>query len=443
MSEEQSSQKTVSLSEAMDFVRAAINNEKFDDAADILLQIIAAKPDYAEAVNYLAGVRYNQRRVPEALELTNRAAELDPDSASIRNNLATLHLENGDIEASIKTYREAFHLDPTHPDPIINLGRMLWATESHDEALVLLKRATELAPDSARAHHEYSKVLFALGKTEEALDHSYESLRQNPAAQKSVNLIMRATLRLEGPEAAKKVLEEALKIDPDNAEARHLIGSLSPNDVPDRAADDYVRQTFDGFSSSFDEKLEKLEYRAPELIGNQLDRLREGEPEIGLAILDAGCGTGWSGERLRKHAASLVGIDLSEGMLKKAKQRGIYDDLHEVELVAFLEQHPGTYDAVISADTLCYFGKLNGFCGATRASLLPGGFTIFTVEKMPDELEGDFRLQESGRYQHKPPYVRGELESAGFELLVENEEVLRQESLEDVVGLVYVARIQG
>lgn len=427
----------------MDFVRSAINNGKFDDAGHILEQIVAAKPDYAEAVNYLAGVRYNQRRLPDALELTNRAVELEPESASIRNNLATLYLETGDVEASIKTYREAFHLDPTHPDPLMNLGRMLWAIDSHDEALVLLKKATELKPDSARAHHEYSKLLFALGRTEDALDHGYESLRHNPAAQKSVTLIMRATLRLEGVEAAIKVLEKALEIDPDNAEAKHLLGSLSADHVPDRAADDYVRQTFDNFSRSFDEKLERLEYRAPELIGDELDKLQKGKPEGTLSMLDAGCGTGWSGERLRKHATSLVGIDLSEGMLKKAKERGIYEDLHEVELVDFLEQHPATYDGVISADTLCYFGKLDGFCRATKNALLAGGFTIFTVEKMPDDAEGDFNLQESGRYQHKSSYVRGELERAGFEVLVEKQDVLRQESLEDVVGLVYVARISG
>lgn len=443
MSEDTSEERTVSLADAMNFVRKAIAENRLDDAANLLEQIIAAKPDYAEGINYLAGVRYHQRRVDEAVELTNRAAKLDPNNASIQNNLATLYLDAGDVEKAITTFREAFRLDPSQAEPLINLGRMLFLTGSIEEASVLLKKAIELNPESAQAHHRYSQLLFSLGRSKEALDHGYEALRHNPAAKKSVTLIMRATLRLEGPEAARKVLEEALKIDPDNVEAKHLLGSLSDDHMTDRAVDDYVMQTFDEFADSFDEKLEKLHYRAPDIIGDQLDKLRDGQPEGTLTMLDAGCGTGWSGERLRKHASHMTGIDLSEGMLKKADHRGLYDELQQAELVEYLQEHSKAYDAIISADTLCYFGTLRNYCEAARDALKHGGFTIFTVEKAPDGLSADFALTPAGRYNHKSFYVRSELERAGFEVLAEKEDVLREENLEDVNGLVYVARLKA
>ena len=266
MSAEKSDERSVTLGGAMEFVRKSIDDGRFEDAANILQQIIAAKPDFADAVNYLAGVRYHQRRLDEAVELTMRAVQLAPDHAAIRNNLATMYLETGDLEEAVKTYRDAVHLDPTQPEPLVNLAWMLMAFKNTEEAEVLLKKAIELKPDSAIAHQRYSQLLFSLGRTKEALDHGYEVLRHTPSGRISVTLIMHATLRLEGPEAAKKVLEEALEIDPDNVEAKHLLGALSDGDAPERASDDYIAQTFDRFADSFDEKLQKLHYRAPDLI---------------------------------------------------------------------------------------------------------------------------------------------------------------------------------
>ncbi len=440
MSDQEPTQRTMSLSDAMEFVNAALQNGAINDAGEILEQIVAAKPDFVEGVNYLAGVRYAQRRIPEALELTHKAAELAPDNASIRTNLATLYLETDEADKAIATYREAHHLDPTHPDPLIHLGRMLCAFDRYKEAEPLLKHAVELNPGSELGQIEYANVLLALGRNEEALDHGYKALHNNPKAQKSVPVILRAKLRWDGPEAAKAFLEEVLEKDPDNTEARHLLGSFADDLMPDRAADDYVKMTFDAFSKSFDEKLQKLEYRAPDLIGDELDTLQDGQPEGRLCLLDAGCGTGWSGVRLRKHAATMIGIDLSAGMLAKAEQRGIYDELHEVELVSFLEQHPASYDGVISADTLCYFGRLDGYCKAAHAALHPGGFTIFTVEKMPEDMSLDYRMQESGRYQHSAAYVRREMEDAGFEMLATNDVILRQEGMDNVHGLVCIGK---
>ena len=60
----------------------------------------------------------------------------------------------------------------------------------------------------------------------------------------------------------------------------------------------------------------------------------------------------------------------------------MYDVLHKAELVYYLDTQPDAFDAVISADTLCYFGKLENVCAASRRSLRPGGLLVFTVEAL-------------------------------------------------------------
>lgn len=55
--------------------------------------------------------------------------------------------------------------------------------------------------------------------------------------------------------------------------------------------------------------------------------------------VDLGCGTGLMGPLLRNHVAdSLVGVDLSAGMVVHARDRGCYDDLAVGELVEYLQQ---------------------------------------------------------------------------------------------------------
>ncbi len=54
--------------------------------------------------------------------------------------------------------------------------------------------------------------------------------------------------------------------EPQSAKARHMVAAVSQRDVPARAADDYVRELFDGAARSFDANLGKLNYRAPELV---------------------------------------------------------------------------------------------------------------------------------------------------------------------------------
>jgi predicted TPR repeat methyltransferase len=52
--------------------------------------------------------------------------------------------------------------------------------------------------------------------------------------------------------------------------------------------------------------------------------------------VDLGCGTGLMGPLLRQHTAHLSGVDLSQGMVAKARERGCYDELGVGELVQHL-----------------------------------------------------------------------------------------------------------
>ena len=85
-----------------------------------------------------------------------------------------------------------------------------------------------------------------------------------------------------------------------------MLAASTGRDVPPRASDAFVVNTFDNFASSFEVKLESLSYRAPALVADTLADAGLA-PDGRLVVLDAGCGTGLCGPLLRPYASRLVG----------------------------------------------------------------------------------------------------------------------------------------
>ena len=65
--------------------------------------------------------------------------------------------------------------------------------------------------------------------------------------------------------------------------------------------------------------------------------------------VDLGCGTGLMGPLLRPHTGCLCGVDLSQGMVQKARERGCYDELDVGELVEYLSAATATAVAAAAA----------------------------------------------------------------------------------------------
>jgi predicted TPR repeat methyltransferase len=155
-----------------------------------------------------------------------------------------------------------------------------------------------------------------------------------------------------------------------------------------------------------------------------------------------GCGTGLCGPLIRGYARRLTGVDLSPGMLTQAREKQVYDELLQIELTAYLRSHRDSFDVIVSADTLVYFGALDNVIAAAAGALRSGGVLIFTLEHGTSASAPDYHLETHGRYTHARPYVEGLLEANGLTPEIGQAE-LRMESGVPVAGLVVRARKGG
>lgn len=203
---------------------------------------------------------------------------------------------------------------------------------------------------------------------------------------------------------------------------------------PERLADKYVVALFDAFAPDFDTKLRgALEYRAPERVLEAVAPLLGERRE--LDVLDLGCGTGLAGELLRPLARRLTGIDLSAGMLARARERGLYDALQVGEIIGALAESEERHDLIVAVDVLVYIGALETLFARVARRLAPGGLFAFTVEKGH---EPGYRLEDSSRYVHHLDYLRACARAAGLHAVVEEEITLRKENWAPVIGYVVV-----
>ena len=434
---------TVTLSEALQIAVALHRKGETAEAEALYNRVLAAQPDQPDALHFLGVLHHQRGQSAAAVDLIARSLATLPEQPSALTNLGNILVEQGRLTEAVEAYRKATALEPGHAGAHSNLGLTLRALGHPDEAEAAYRRAIELVPAHPEANENLGNLLIAQGRAEEAIAAFWQAVIATPKSPKTRRLLAMAYDAVGETGKALEVLREWLADEPSNPIAAHMYAACSREDVPQRASDAYVEQTFDIFADSFDAKLAQLEYRAPELIAAALTR--HIGPKAGkVACLDAGCGTGLCGPLVSPLVERLVGIDLSGGMLQQAKKRGVYHELAKAELTEYLLGAPGAFDVIFSADTLVYFGALNGVLSAAAGALRPGGLFVFTLEETTD-LAGfsSYRINSHGRYSHGRGYVQTLLNDAGLSALDIESAVLRQENLKPVDGMVITARRPG
>ncbi|MBB4128586.1 putative TPR repeat methyltransferase [Xanthomonas translucens] len=405
--------------------------------------VLAQQTAHADALHFLGVLCHQRGRSDEALRLIGQALALVPAYADAHNNLGNVHKECVRLAEAEACYRRALACTPSHHNALSNLAVVLEAQARLDEAFLAYAQLLQQVPGFAHGHYLLGLFLRNHAQQHEHLEQSAECFRTawqlDPANLRALEALGTAWYLLGRHDEAVAVYRDWLARDPHNAVARHMLAACGGSAAPPRADDAYVREVFDGFAESFDEQLlNNLEYRAPQLLATELAQVLHA-PSAALDVLDAGCGTGLCAPLLRPHARRLAGVDLSGGMIDKARQRGGYDALVVGELTAYLQAQPQAWDVVVSADTLVYFGDLREVCAAAHAALRRDGWLAFTVEAL-DAADDRVQLGSSGRYRHSRAHVQAALAQAGFARVQLRADQLRKEGGVPVQGWVVLAR---
>lgn len=204
---------------------AAVLTKSFEvHAAEIDLagaQMLARdEPSHAAHLAAVGTALNRLRRFAEAVTPLERAAQIDPASATVRNQLAGALLAVGRTPEALAQFRQAADLSPRDAHLRYNYAKVLADGGDSAAAVRELDRALTLAPDFAEAHQLLGSLLFSRGEVGPALAHLRRAVETNPAsaaAHSDYGGALAASGRLAAAEAE---LRRALEIDSSHAPAR-------------------------------------------------------------------------------------------------------------------------------------------------------------------------------------------------------------------------------
>lgn len=136
-------------------VRAALRHQREgrpDAAERICRDVVASRPDHADAWYLLGVLLISASRAAEAAEAFNRAVSIVPGLADGWSNLGYCLIETNDLHGAEAACRHAMQLKPDHATAHANLGNALQRQGRGDEAVAAFRQAIDLNPHLRVAH---------------------------------------------------------------------------------------------------------------------------------------------------------------------------------------------------------------------------------------------------------------------------------------------------
>jgi tetratricopeptide (TPR) repeat protein len=235
------------------------------ETADARLSVaLEYSPHFVEALVNLGLVDMQRGNFTRARTLLQRARRLNADVAQVHHALGVLAERERRPDLASQHYREALAVDPGFFAARANLGRLLFDAGFFEDARLTFKKLVEVAPAAAAGHSGLAEALIRLGRVAEADAVVADAARRFPDDAALVVLRARALLRQGDSDGARSLLlplagkrdefsaralawlsavelargepalaaaaaRRALRLDPDDGLAHHLLSrALSP-----------------------------------------------------------------------------------------------------------------------------------------------------------------------------------------------------------------------
>jgi len=344
--------------------------------------------------------------VKSAVLCCEKALSINKNHAGALYNYGMALTRTGDLSAAINAYTKASTITPNNPAIFHNLGNAYLDLKQFDNAIAQLKQCINLDPSRAEA-------FFSLGTL-------YTETMQ--------------------PEKALEAFETSIELDANiKTKATYFISALKQNSLHADDKYNHVKNLHDIHANTFDSHLQnKLGYKIPNILFNEFQHLRNMSKDSSkINILDLGCGTGLCGIEFKEIPSHITGVDLSPGMIEKAKLTNTYDQLFTDELYHYLINNNDKKDLILSADVFIYVGNIDDIIPACAKLLNENGLIVFSVEATKDI---DYKLRVSGRYSHSKEYIERLAHESDLKIVTVKPVVIRKEIDKNIDGFVFVLK---
>lgn len=411
--------------------------QKKEEAQIQFKNVIALNPEFKQAHFYLGILALDFNEKAAAKNAFEQVLNYDPHHTEAHVNLGVIALQSEEGQQAIQHFTEALLYDEAHIEARHNLAATFMHHDRYENALTHYTILLEKDPENIEYLYNSGVAEMALGQLQKAEQHFKKVLKITPNHTHALINLAALYSRDHRTTEAKYLLERAHHENPNDTTCKHMLNALNGEKTA-LTCPEYAKNLFNNYALYYEAHLqETLNYRLPQTIAQLVHQLIPTYTR--KHTLDLGCGTGLSGTHLREISQQLTGVDISEKMLREARKKNVYDTLIESELIEFLTKTQTTYDLIVSADVLPYFGDLATLFQEIKAHLLPGGYFIFTIEI---STVAPYQLQQTARFAHHNTYIHTLAKKVELDVVTEKTCISRQQAHENLPVLLFALKKQ-
>ncbi len=196
--------------------------QRFTESANCMNQLLADRPDHVKAHRWLAGIYYDLGVMDGALSHLTTVTTLEPNDYRAYRMMGSIHKDFEKYKEAIEAYSKSLDRDPP-PDIRREMTLDLARSQiKHNQFAQALERLDRMGV-SADAYVLRSECLWSLGRFDEAKV-DLRRAKQFGAATKTTSLLeARFLLESDDPQAALRILENALLKNPHSVEHRYQL----------------------------------------------------------------------------------------------------------------------------------------------------------------------------------------------------------------------------
>ncbi len=158
-----------------------------DQAAESFQQVIARRPDDAEAHYNLGTLELRRNNFARSREYLQRTLSLKPDYPEAWNNLGMMAAQEGRDDEAIRSFQKSLSLRPAYPTALLNLGNVYRHQQALPEAQDYLARALALQPDDPEANYSLGMLKAQGGEAVSAAEYLQRAVALRPDYPEALN----------------------------------------------------------------------------------------------------------------------------------------------------------------------------------------------------------------------------------------------------------------
>ena len=224
-----------------------------DAAAESFQQVVAEKPNDAEAYYNLGTLNLRRNDFQQARQYLEQTVKLRPEYPEAWNNLGMIAAAQGQAEEAIRNFQESLRQRPDFGIALLNLGNLYRRGGRFDQAQMYLKRALEIQPDDPEANYSMGMFYAQQGQMQDAADSLEKAIELRPDYPEALNNLGVLFVRSRNYPKAEEQFKTCIRIAPnfdqsylnlarvyviqhDTEKARAVLGELLRIQPENRAA---------------------------------------------------------------------------------------------------------------------------------------------------------------------------------------------------------------